>query len=233
MKHSYNSIKNSFHSEEPWINIFLLKYITIPLVYLMVNYTKITPNIISILSMSFGLYSAYCYFTGDLTLGALMYFVSYIFDATDGKVARITKTGMPYGAWLDICIDRLNLLLISTAIAYNNYNYTNNVTLVFLNCLFLGLAFIGWESRYNIDFFKLKNNIPSKIAKKSYSKYEKWCKKKSVIKSPVSLPEIFLFYLIIAPLFSIEFQSLIIIIFFLLLRIIFQQNFWLSVTKNK
>lgn len=233
MKHSYNSVKKSFHFQEPWINVFILKHITIPLVYLMVNYTKITPNIISLLSMFFGLCSAYCYFNGDLTFGALMYFVSYVFDATDGKVARITKTGMPYGPWLDICIDRLNLLLISTAIAYNNYNYTDDATLIFLNCLFLGLAFIGWESRYNIDFYKLKNNIPRVINKQRYSKYERWCKKMGVIKSPVSLPEIFIFYLMIAPLYSLEYYSLIIIIFFLILRIIFQQNFWLIVTKDK
>ena len=53
MKYSYNLIKNSLHSQEPWINVFLLKYITFPLVYLMVNYTKITPNIISLLSIIF------------------------------------------------------------------------------------------------------------------------------------------------------------------------------------
>lgn len=232
MKYSYSSTQNSFHSQEPWVNVFILKYITLPLVYIMVNYTKITPNIISLLSISFGVYSAYNYMTENLFLGGLMYFISYIFDAVDGKVARITKTGKPYGAWLDICIDRLNLVLITTAIAYNYYTNTNDVTIVFLNCLFLGLAFIGWESRYNIDYFKLKNNI-KEVNIESDSKYAKWCKDKGVIKAPVSLPEIFLFYLIIAPNLNIELYTLSVIIFFLALRIILQQKFWINVVESK
>jgi len=169
---------------------------------------------------------------GNVVLGGLMYFISYIFDATDGKVARITKTGKPYGAWLDICMDRLNLVLITTAIAFNYYTNTNDVEIVFLNCLFLGLAFIGWESRYNIDYYKLKHNI-NDIDKQSNSKYAKWCKSKEVIKAPISLPEVFLFYLIIAPSFKLEFYSLIVIIIFLILRIILQQKFWFDVIKSK
>ena len=231
MKYSYNSVKTSFHSQEPWINVFLLKYITLPLVYFMVNYTKITPNLISLLSIAFGLYSAYNYLIGNVLLGGLMYFVSYIFDATDGKVARITKTGKPYGAWLDICIDRLNLVLITTAIAYNYYVETNEMTIVFLNCLFLGFAFIGWESRYNIDYFKLKQNIKGSFAE-SHSKYSKWCKDKGVIKAPVSLPEIFLFYLILAPILNIEIYTLLTVTLILALRIILQQKFWINVVKN-
>lgn len=232
MKYSYDKIQKSFHSQEPWINVFILKYITLPLVYIMVNYTKITPNIISLLSISFGIYSAYSYVVGDVILGGLMYFISYIFDATDGKVARITKAGKPYGAWLDICIDRLNLVFITTAIAYNYYTNTNEVSIIFLNCLFLGLAFIGWESRYNIDHYKLKYNFQETIIENN-SKYTNWCKKKGVIKSPISLPEIFLFYLILSPIIKVEYFSLIIIISFLILRIILQQKFWLNVVQNK
>lgn len=232
MKYSYSSIKNSLHTQEPWINVFILKYITLPLVYIIVNYTKITPNIISLFSISFGVYSAYNYFTGNVLLGGVMYFISYIFDAIDGKVARITKTGKPYGSWLDTCIDRFNLIFITTAISYNVYVNTGNVEIVFLNCLFLGLAFIGWESRYNIDYYKLKNNIKEPIIIND-SKYNKWCKKKGVIKAPISLPELFLFNLILAPNLQIEFYSLIIMILFLVLRIINQQKFWLSVIKIK
>ncbi|NNC50725.1 MAG: CDP-alcohol phosphatidyltransferase family protein [Flaviramulus sp.] len=232
MKYSYNYIKNSFHSQEAWINVFVLKYITIPLVYLMVNYTKITPNRISLLSIIFGVYSAYNYLIGNVLFGGIMYLVSYIFDATDGKVARITKTGKPYGAWLDICIDRINLVLITTAIAYNFYVNTDNTLIIFLNSLFLGLIFIGSESRYNIDYYKLKNNITDEKLKVG-SLYEKWCIKKGVIKLPISLPELFLFYMVVAPNLNVELYSIFIINLFLIIRIILQQKFWYDVTKNK
>jgi phosphatidylserine synthase len=232
MKYSYKLVKQSFHAQEPWINVFVLKYFTLPLVYVMVNFTKITPNIISGLSIIFGVYSAYNYATGEVLLGGIMYFISYIFDATDGKVARITKSGKPYGAWLDICIDRINLTLITTAIAYNYYNSSGDINILILNCLFLGIAFIGWESRYNIDYYKLKHNIvDSQI--ESTSAYAKWCKKQGVVKTPISLPELFLFYLIVAPNLKVEYYALILLIGFLILRILLQQKFWLSVIKGK
>jgi hypothetical protein len=123
-------------------------------------------------------------------------------------------------------------VFITTAIAYNYYINTNDATIVFLNCLFLGLAFIGWESRYNIDYYKLKHNIQI-VHKESDSKYAKWCKNKGVIKAPISLPEIFLFYLIIAPSLKLEFYSLMVIILFLFLRIVLQQKFWFNVIKSK
>ena len=232
MKYSYNSIKSSLHSQEPWVNVFLLKYITLPLVYVMVNYTKITPNIISLLSLMFGLFSAYNYFLGDVLLGGAMYFVSYIFDATDGKVARIKDIGKPYGAWLDICIDRLNLIIIATSIAYNGYVKSGDINIIFLNCFFLGLAFVGWESRYNIDYYKLKHKTKGSVTKSEY-KYHKWCVKKGVIKAPITLPELFLFYLIFSPILKLEFHTLSILIFFLIIRLIAQQKFWLDVIKNK
>jgi len=232
MKYPYSEVKKSFHSKEPWVNVLLLRYITLPLVFIMVNYTKITPNIISVLSMGFGIISAYYYFSGNVLLAGLMYFISYIFDATDGKVARITKTGKPYGAWMDICIDRLNLTLISSAIAYNYFNTDGDFKLLLFNSIFLGLSFIGSESRYNIDIHKLKNSIEDKEIS-SNSKYGKWCDKRGLIKEPISLPELFLFYLIVSPQFNIELFSCVGVTILLIFRIIKQQFFWINVSKSK
>ena len=122
MKYKYSDVKNSFHSQEPWINVLLLKHITLPLVYLMVNFTNITPNIISIISLLFGVASAFFYFSGDLFIASLLYFVAYIFDATDGKVARIKGNESIYGSWVDTFIDRFNLVIISTG--HSDYKKT-------------------------------------------------------------------------------------------------------------
>ena len=232
MKYSYNTIQKSLHSQEPWINVIIFKYITIPLVYFIVNYTKITPNIISIISLIFGLSSAYFYFTNEVFYGGLFYLISYIFDAIDGKVARIKSSGKAYGEWLDMAIDRLNLVFISTAIACNYFVTFEDVSILFLNSFFLGLFFIGSESRYFINSYKLKNSI-TENSSKSKSKYQKWCKKKGLINDPISLVELLLFYLIIAPQLEIEFYSCIIFIIFLILRILKQQLFWKNDIKLK
>ena len=232
MKYSYNTIQKSLHSQEPWINVIIFKYITIPLVYFIVNYTKITPNIISIISLIFGMSAAYFYFTNEVFYGGLFYLISYIFDAIDGKVARIKSSGKAYGEWLDMAIDRLNLVFISTAIACNYFVTFEDVSILFLNSFFLGLFFIGSESRYFINSYKLKNSI-TENSSKSKSKYQKWCKKKGLINDPISLVELLLFYLIISPQLEIEFYSCIIFIIFLILRILKQQLFWKNDIKLK
>jgi phosphatidylglycerophosphate synthase len=233
-KYKYKEVKKTFHNEEPWVNMFVFSQITIPAVYLMVNYTKITPNQISLLSFIFGLSSAVFYGLGYVGFGASFYLVSYIFDATDGKIARLTGMGKVYGAWLDILIDRLNLMFISTAISYSTYNLTGDANYLVLNCIFIGLAFIGFESRYNIVIFQLKNNngksqVPPVV---NNGRYAKWRKKYGLIKEPISLPEVFIFYFVVAPVFNIVWEALIVGNLFLLVRLIKQQYFWKHVVKN-
>lgn len=230
MKYAYSEVKKSFHNQEPWLNVLLIKYITIPLTFLVVNFTKITPNIISGMSLVFGIMSAFFYFSGSLLLGAIMYIISYILDAIDGKVARLTNTGKVYGAWLDIFIDRINMMLISTAISYNFYLENQDFRLMLLNSFFLGLLFIGSESRYNIDFYKQKVNFKEDSPR---SKFKIWCKNKGLIYEPISLVEIFIFYIIVSPQLGIELYTCVITILFLILRIIKQQFFWKHVSKLK
>lgn len=233
MRYKYSDIKNSFHPQEPWINVLLLKYLTVPIVYCMVNFTNITPNIISVISLLLGMMSAFFYFTGNLFFGCLLYFISYILDATDGKVARIKGNGTIYGSWVDTFIDRFNLVIISSAISYNFFVLFDNIYFLVLNSIFLGLAFIGWESRYNIDYFKLKFSVSLKVSTKM-SAYAKWCLKNGLVKEPISLPEIFLFYLLILPHLSeiLSLISIMCVIFLLIIRLCKQQIFWLNVTNR-
>jgi phosphatidylserine synthase len=169
---------------------------------------------------------------GEPFLAGGLYFVSYIFDAIDGKVARITNRGTPYGAWFDIAIDRINLTLISLAISWRYFTVNEDVFILVLNLLFLALTFIGSESRHQIDVYKQKVNYQDDD-EKSLSSYAKWCLKNGVEKEPISLPELFLFLLIVAPQFQWEKITFIIVIFFLLARLVKQQFFWFHVTKNR
>ena len=234
MKYKYSEIKNSFHSQEPWINVLLLKHITVPLVFFMVNFTNITPNIISILSLFFGIASAIFYFTGDVLWGCCLYSIAYIFDATDGKVARIKGEGAIYGSWVDIFVDRFNLVIISTAISYNFFVIYNEAYFFLINSIFLGLAFIGWESRYNIDAYKVRFSVhPKEDAE--LSSYTKWCMRKGLVKEPISLPEIFLFYLLFIPQLnskSLTIVAISVVIFLLVIRLFKQQIFWFNVTNR-
>ncbi len=225
MRHSFASIRQSFHNQESWLNVWVFKYFTMPMVYVIVNYTKITPNIISIISLLLGLASAYYFFIGHELIAVVLFLISYLFDAIDGKVARLTKTGKPYGAWMDIFIDRIILVFISTAIAYNYFVETNDNKLLILNSILLGLVFIGSESRHQINMHKAK--IKTQESEPN-SNYKKWCKAKGLVYEPISLVEVIIFYLIIAPLLGIEFYASLVVIAFLILRLLKQQLYWIK-----
>ena len=109
----------------------------------------------------------------------------------------------------------------------------DNIYFLVLNSFFLGLAFIGWESRYNIDFYKLKFSVNIKESAKM-SAYAKWCLKNGLVKEPISLPEIFLFYLLILPHLNetLSLISIIGVLFLLIIRLCKQQIFWLNVTNR-
>lgn len=233
MKYKYSEIKNYFHSREPWLNVFVFSFITKPLTFLVVNYTRITPNHISLFSLIFGLCAAYFIAIGEVNFGVSLYVISYVFDAIDGKVARIKKNGKIYGGWMDILIDRLNLTLISSAISFNYYTNTEDISIFLLNMLFLGLAFIGWESRYNIDLFSIKNGLEKSKESVPSDGYAKWTYDLGLDLSPISLVEVFLFYLIVSPVLGWELEAQLFAIFMLFVRLVMQQKFWYEISNQK
>jgi phosphatidylglycerophosphate synthase len=49
-------------------------------------------------------------------LGAVLYYVSMIFDCSDGEVARVTLREGPFGAWLETVVDYVTYFLILAAV---------------------------------------------------------------------------------------------------------------------
>ena len=99
--------------------------------------------------------AGYFIINGDLIFGTSAYFIAYIFDAIDGKVARIKGLSSSFGMWFDIAIDRINIiiLLVSYSILYSSHS------VYFFTIIFMGLFFLGFESRYNIQFDKLNKGF--------------------------------------------------------------------------
>lgn len=64
------------------------------------------PNIISIISLIFGIISCYFFYNNKLLNGAISLFVSIIFDLIDGEVARLKNKETSFGKYLDPIIDK-------------------------------------------------------------------------------------------------------------------------------
>jgi len=67
---------------------------------------KLTPNIITFLSLLFGLGAAVSFFFCQFILGAILLAVSALLDLADGTVARIINKKSKFGAAIDWIVDK-------------------------------------------------------------------------------------------------------------------------------
>ncbi|ACJ75582.1 hypothetical protein THA_1129 [Thermosipho africanus TCF52B] len=93
-------------------------------VWLNVNFLKIHPNYISILSGIFTVFSVVNFSKGLFIKGALFYFFAFLFDAIDGPSARaLNKTSM-LGVILEVWTDSLRLVGSTAGISWYLYKST-------------------------------------------------------------------------------------------------------------
>ena len=70
--------------------------------------TPLTPNQVTLLSCTVGIFGALCFFPGGYwgpVLGALLLQFSVVLDCCDGEIARVKFMESPLGDWLDIACD--------------------------------------------------------------------------------------------------------------------------------
>ncbi|TMR30694.1 CDP-alcohol phosphatidyltransferase family protein [Nonomuraea zeae] len=96
------------------------------------NHTRLTPNGLTVLSLVLGTVSAACFATNQLVAGALVFYLSFMIDCVDGKIARLKGTGTPFGLWLDYVGDRIRVVLCAGGLAYGQYALTGDVRYVVL-----------------------------------------------------------------------------------------------------
>jgi Phosphatidylglycerophosphate synthase len=83
-----------------------LKKVYEPVGVLLARRTKITPNIITIISVIIGVFAAISFFKEKPLLGATLLFISGFFDLLDGVVAREREKASKFGAVFDWLADK-------------------------------------------------------------------------------------------------------------------------------
>ena len=82
---------------------------------------KIHPNIVSVISLIFALFAAYYFFNNKLIVGAIFFLISYVFDCSDGVLARLTDTQSKFGEKLDFYIDITGNVFMYFGLWYSQY----------------------------------------------------------------------------------------------------------------
>lgn len=117
---------------DSWWTVFLVDPVACRLTVLIANHTKITPNGVTRLSILLGLASAACFATGRLAAGAALFYLSFLVDCVDGKLARLKGTGTPFGLWLDYVGDRLRVACCAAGLGYGQYAATGDAAYVMM-----------------------------------------------------------------------------------------------------
>ena len=102
-------------------------------------HTRISPNQISLLATSVGVFAAWCFTLGLphwMILGAVLLQLSAVIDCVDGDIARMLHKETPTGKWLDLGGDQLVHLCLFAGIGVglHHMNEASEAT------LWLGLA---------------------------------------------------------------------------------------------
>jgi phosphatidylglycerophosphate synthase len=107
------------HYYDDPIDLFYKKYIDIINPHF--KDAGMTPNIITSISLAFGILACYLYYKSCYISAALAYIVSYFFDTMDGYFARIYDMGSVFGSYYDSISDNAVALLL-LILLYKNPN---------------------------------------------------------------------------------------------------------------
>ena len=80
--------------------------------------SRLTPNAISLTGFALCLVAAVLVWQDHYFLGGIAFIVGSVCDTLDGRYARVSGKGTPFGAFLDSTLDRIEEGVVLTAVAY-------------------------------------------------------------------------------------------------------------------
>lgn len=108
--------------------------------YLIVNFTKLSANIVTYTGAIFAIISAAYVLNDNLILASIFFYMSFMCDFLDGRIARIKKTASSFGKKLDLAFDRLifcTLILVYLHYFEINDMHTEQILLILFAMIFL------------------------------------------------------------------------------------------------
>ncbi len=133
-------------------------YITRPLSAIIVKIvfnTRITPNILTMISFISGMIASLIYFIANkksIIIAGILAFSSIIFDTADGMLARVRDESSRYGAYLDIFFDRIIDFSLIITISINVYKNSHKLNLLIIGLIAAGMYLL------QINLFYLKKS---------------------------------------------------------------------------
>lgn len=118
MKFKIKDVLNEAHPGRDNFTKLTTDPFAVPITYLLLRFTKATPNSVTIASLILGLSAAAFNFVGISYLPIILFYFAFVLDFVDGTLARMLNIPSAEGRKLDIRVDRTIFTAIALSYAY-------------------------------------------------------------------------------------------------------------------
>ena len=101
IRYSLGEVKAAKGKLQSLANRLLLEPIFDRTTWVVANFTRLTPNELSVIGFLFGIGAALLFFYQQFILGAIAFELMNLFDTLDGRIARLKKKGSVFGMYVD------------------------------------------------------------------------------------------------------------------------------------
>jgi hypothetical protein len=136
---------------DSWWGRFFLDPFSIRLTWLVANFTRLTPNAVTLLTIPFSLASAAFFYLGQpmyLVFGAFLYEFGFLLDTIDGKLARLLGRSSRLGAFLDIYLDAISFFVNLFALILGQYRLHGEPNFLIIGMVYLFLHMVQLLNKY-------------------------------------------------------------------------------------
>ncbi len=141
-KYTIKDIKKTLHKKSSPTVRYIFNNLSIYPSWLLINYSKITPNQISWLSFLAGLFAAWFFYQGQLVAGAIFFLLFSVLDAIDGKMAKVSGQASGIGLFLDSTFGSITFSINILALGIGQFRLTNQPIFLILGLALLFIHYI-------------------------------------------------------------------------------------------
>jgi phosphatidylglycerophosphate synthase len=91
--------------KDAWWTVVVVDPVAAPLLRALYQAPQVTPNRLTVASLTVAIAAGFSYASGTLVLGALLFQLSFLLDCMDGKLAHSRDQLSRFGGWFDSVID--------------------------------------------------------------------------------------------------------------------------------
>jgi phosphatidylglycerophosphate synthase len=150
VKWPMSRVRTASKSVDAWITVLIFDPIAEPIVYLLANFTRVTPNSVTVVSILLCAGAAVLFWNGPgvpWVVGGVLYALGFLGDCVDGKLARLTNQRSKLGLWLDHAVYLAVVYLCITALVVRGHTARADGLLAWLGggVVFLHFSMVLYE----------------------------------------------------------------------------------------